>query len=613
MVPSFYNAADRELYKKYKFLPQEKYRLGLTLPTDPDPVVNQGIVNTNAFNNSEGNGVTGIPNSLGGPGPHTMITGGFSGAGYGVDPITGNIMGGGNIVDEFGIDGNVYSGTGITPGVNTVTGDLPGGGNIVDEFQEDGKNYSKGAFDEEEDKKSFISNMISRANQIGSSIPGWAKTAAKSYSLGTLLANPYAMVLPTLSGVFKGGKSYQQYDPRGTFKDGVYSIDGVNYTNSSMVNDSYDPETGLNRFDRAPIDSFRSFRTLKGYLDSKKDSSPNTTTGISYDADPGSKIEGGPNENNPTAPTAPDTIEGGPNENNPTAPTAPDTIEGGPNENNPTAPTAPDTSENTSGGYSCFIAGTKVTMSDDTFKNIEDIKVGDKIKGHKENNEVIKLDPTLLANRKLYSFNNNEHYFFTSEHPFMTEEGWKSVKPEKTKERDGIELYNQLEGELKIGDKLVTDKGLIEITDIKSKEINKPDMPLYNFNVSNDNSYIADGYVVHNKGGGGGTYVCTASYANNLITPLDFKALKKYGIKLRRNDKYLMKAYDWFGPKLAAAVKKGELVNFAKHSTSMWKYEQTKEDVSFKIKFMSRLHKIITRPIIRVIGIFITIKEKLTK
>ena len=272
------------------------------------------------------------------------------------------------------------------------------------------------------------------------------------------------------------------------------------------------------------------------------------------------------------------------------------------------------TQDNQSGdGGSCFIAGTKVTMADGTFKNIEDIKVGDKVKGHKENNEVIKLDPTLLANRKLYSFNDNNHYFFTSEHPFMTEEGWKSVKPEKTKERDGIELYNQLEGELKIGDKLVTDKGLIEITDIKSKEINKPNMPLYNFNVSNDNSYIADNYVVHNKGGGGGTYVCTASYANNLITPLDFKALKKYGIKLRRNDKYLMKAYDWFGPKLAAAVKKGKLVNFAKHSTSMWKYEQTKQDVSFKMKFMIRFNKIITRPIIRTVGVFLTIKEKLTK
>jgi hypothetical protein len=112
---------------------------------------------------------------------------------------------------------------------------------------------------------------------------------------------------------------------------------------------------------------------------------------------------------------------------------------------------------------------------------------------------------------------------------------------------------------------------------------------------------------------GGGTHVCTASYANNLITILDFKSLKKYGIKLRRNDKYLMKAYDWFGPKLAAAVKKGKLVNFAKHSTSMWKYEQTKEDVSFKIKFMSRFHKIITRPILRALGALLTIKEKLTK
>jgi len=157
--------------------------------------------------------------------------------------------------------------------------------------------------------------------------------------------------------------------------------------------------------------------------------------------------------------------------------------------------------ENRAGtGGSCFIAGTKVTMSDGTFKNIENIVIGDKVKGHKEDNTVIKLDPTLLADRKLYSFNDNEHYFFTSEHPFMTEEGWKSIKPEKTKERDGIELYEQLKGELKVGDKLVTDNGSVEIKDIKSKEISNPEMPLYNFNVSNDNSYIADNYVVHNKG-----------------------------------------------------------------------------------------------------------------
>ena len=162
-----------------------------------------------------------------------------------------------------------------------------------------------------------------------------------------------------------------------------------------------------------------------------------------------------------------------------------------------------------SGYGSCFIAGTKVSMADGTFKNIEYVKVGDKIKGHKEDNTVIKLDPTSLGDRKLYSFNDNKHYFFTSEHPFMTEEGWKSIKPEKTKERDGVELYEQLKGELKVGDKLVTDNGLVEITNIDSKEMNSPEMSLYNFNVSNDNSYIADGYIVHNKGGGGGKIVCT--------------------------------------------------------------------------------------------------------
>ena len=161
---------------------------------------------------------------------------------------------------------------------------------------------------------------------------------------------------------------------------------------------------------------------------------------------------------------------------------------------------ANDHSQGQTGMGSCFIAGTKVTMADDTLKNIEDVKVGDKVKGHKEENTVIKLDPTLLGDRKLYSFNDNKHYFFTSEHPFMTEEGWKSIKPEKTKERDGVELYDQLKGELKVGDKLVTDNGPVEVKDIKSKEMNNPEMPLYNFNVSNDNSYIADDYVVHNKG-----------------------------------------------------------------------------------------------------------------
>ena len=53
-MAKFYNLADQKLFEKYQFLPQEQYRLGLNLPTDPDPVVDQGIVNTDSFINSGG-------------------------------------------------------------------------------------------------------------------------------------------------------------------------------------------------------------------------------------------------------------------------------------------------------------------------------------------------------------------------------------------------------------------------------------------------------------------------------------------------------------------------------------------------------------------------------
>jgi hypothetical protein len=151
------------------------------------------------------------------------------------------------------------------------------------------------------------------------------------------------------------------------------------------------------------------------------------------------------------------------------------------------------------GGTSCFVAGTKISMADGTLKNIEDVVVGEEVRGHNGNNTVVKLDWVLLGDRKLYTFNDSEHYFFTSEHPFMTTEGWKSVKPEKTKERDGVELYEEIKGALEVGDKIITGDGLFEITKIKSKEINEPELPLYNFHISNDKSYIADNYVVHNK------------------------------------------------------------------------------------------------------------------
>ena len=208
-----------------------------------------------------------------------------------------------------------------------------------------------------------------------------------------------------------------------------------------------------------------------------------------------------------------------------------------------------------SASSSCFIAGTKVRMADGTDKNIEDVVVGDVVKGHNGDNTVIELDWVTLGDRKLYTFNDSEHYFFTSEHPFMTEEGWKSVNPEKTKERDGVELYDQLKGELKIGDKLVTGDGLLEITNIKSKEINNPEMPLYNFHISNDKSYIADNYVVHNKGCFiAGTPITMADGSTKPVEQVDIKDEVAIGGYVFAAGKFLINnLYEYKGIKVSGS------------------------------------------------------------
>ena len=72
-MADFYNLADQKLFKDYQFLPQEKYRLGLNLPTDAtedEVVTDQGIVNTDAFANAGGGG-DGF--SVYNPDPNTIV------------------------------------------------------------------------------------------------------------------------------------------------------------------------------------------------------------------------------------------------------------------------------------------------------------------------------------------------------------------------------------------------------------------------------------------------------------------------------------------------------------------------------------------------------------
>ena len=115
---------------------------------------------------------------------------------------------------------------------------------------------------------------------------------------------------------------------------------------------------------------------------------------------------------------------------------------------------------------------------DTPYKNIEDIVIGDQVVGwtgeERDIAKVTDIHPTILGDRKLYGINGLD-IRFTIEHPFLTKDGWKSVKPDNGTDYGNlvIEYINEYDGDF--------------------------NQPVYNFTVETLNSYIANGIVVHNK------------------------------------------------------------------------------------------------------------------
>jgi len=99
----------------------------------------------------------------------------------------------------------------------------------------------------------------------------------KSNGIFDLLMN---IVMPGYNFVknLGSGQPYERYTPGGTIRDGIYSMGGVNVP-VSMMNDFYNPNTGLNRFDRAAqrftktgsmADLFASSRTGKEFFEKRR-------------------------------------------------------------------------------------------------------------------------------------------------------------------------------------------------------------------------------------------------------------------------------------------------------------------------------------------------------
>jgi hypothetical protein len=165
----------------------------------------------------------------------------------------------------------------------------------------------------------------------------------------------------------------------------------------------------------------------------------------------------------------------------------------------------------TGGDDSCFPAGTKILMADNTEKNIEDVELGEYVVSYDFKNnkktiaEVLELESPVREG--YYQINNILNV--TDEHPFYTlrrngEKTWTAINDKKAeKDLIGSELEGINVFDLTIGDKLYTsDNQWVRVKTIKYVP---GEIKTYNLKtVDKYNVFFANNILVHNKDGGPG-------------------------------------------------------------------------------------------------------------
>jgi hypothetical protein len=136
-------------------------------------------------------------------------------------------------------------------------------------------------------------------------------------------------------------------------------------------------------------------------------------------------------------------------------------------------------------GGSCFLAGTKVTMADNSFKNIEEIKIGDLVKSYDTDaqkiitTKVVKTFHHTADEMMQYYLIINDNLKVTPNHLMYVNNEWKPAE------------------DIEIGDKLI-DTNEEEIT-VKTIERVYQKVPTYNLIVDHKvHNYFAENILVHN-------------------------------------------------------------------------------------------------------------------
>jgi len=150
----------------------------------------------------------------------------------------------------------------------------------------------------------------------------------------------------------------------------------------------------------------------------------------------------------------------------------------------------------------CFVAGTEITLSDSSTKNIEDIKIGDEVLSYNEITSVIEpkkvtgLKQPIHNDLVKYSLENGTSITCTFDHPFYVNDmELASFSPKLTNERYTL---NTEVKQIKLDDGVYNNK--MEKVLIKSIDVvDQINTQTYIFEVEDNNNFYANGILTHNK------------------------------------------------------------------------------------------------------------------
>lgn len=150
----------------------------------------------------------------------------------------------------------------------------------------------------------------------------------------------------------------------------------------------------------------------------------------------------------------------------------------------------------------CFIGGTRVTLSNNEYKNIEDIVVGDEVlsfneeSGEVESKKVLSLNNPIHDDLVKYVFSNGKTLTSTYDHPYYVKgKGLASYDNYKTNLVYDLSVDVQ---KIEVGD-IVSDLDLNEITIESIEELPRVDTQTYIIHVEDNNNFFAEDILVHNK------------------------------------------------------------------------------------------------------------------